>query len=166
MISRDVGSAQGVVDGQGKVDNWPSVRPGGAQRRNHDPRDGPQVPDGWIVDDRRDVVEHKGTGEAIVIGGQRRENHEQEACRRGEGRLANRNLSIGHQRTAGMGLVQRHFRCCGSKHVRLRKGSASSISIACSMTWTTRREMSPDYCFCAGSAPSAFATVSANDSMV
>ena len=110
MVSHDVGSAQGIVDCQGQVDHWSSVRTGRSQRRKHGLRDGPQVPDGRILDDGRDVVEDKGTGEAIVIGGKRRGNDEKRAERDCQGRLANQSLSLGHRLGAGMRLVKHHFR--------------------------------------------------------
>ena len=102
VISHDAGSAPGIVDRQGKVDHWSSVRPGRAQWRNHDPRDGPQMPDGWIIDDGGNVVEYKGTGEAVVVGSEGRQDDEKETTRRCEGRLANTALSVGRRLVAGI----------------------------------------------------------------
>jgi hypothetical protein len=51
------------------------------------------VPDGWVVDDGRDVVEHKGTREAVVIGRDGCEDYQKKTEQRREARAVSRRLS-------------------------------------------------------------------------
>jgi len=115
VVSRDVRSAQGIVHRQRKVDHGSSDRPGRGQRRIQDPRDGQEVPDGWVLDDPWDVIKHEGTGKAIVVGDDGRDDDQKHTAQVGALPLANRSLLP--WLAGGMCLGDYHFRRCQSKHV-------------------------------------------------
>gem|GEM_PF-2514061 len=92
MISDGVRSAQRVIDRQRKIDYGPSYRSGRGKRRRKYSPDIPDVPDGGIFDDCRNIIKYERAGKTIVIRRYGRDNDKEETERRCRGRFANGGL--------------------------------------------------------------------------
>ena len=78
MVANDLGAADGVIDGEGEVDQWAAVDGDAAVVRRREHRgERPKLPDRGIVFDRRNIVVDQWPRKAVMIGreGGEHENH-------------------------------------------------------------------------------------------